>query len=176
MAPIVIAAIAVAGAAVSAVGAIKQGQAAEAAANYNAAVAENNGKMAIDQASLQEDQQRRQSRAQLGQMRAQYAASGIQLEGTPMDVLEMSARDAELDALTIRYGGQMRALGYKNDAALSRFEGSTAASNANWKAGGTMLQGIASAAGSMSGGGGGKGMKGDYAGVDKSQLRYSNYA
>ena len=146
MAPVVIAAIAIAGAGVSAYGAIKQGQAAQAAADYNAKVSKQNADIALQQADVQAEQQRRQAKLQLGQMRANYGASGLQLEGSPMEVLEDSARQAELDNLTIKYNGKLKAMGFNNDATLSQFEGENAKSNSYFQAGGTLLSGAANAA------------------------------
>lgn len=184
MAPIAIAVVAVAAAAVTAYGQIKQGQAAEEAAKYNATMSRNNADAALTQAKMQEDEARRKSRGQLGQIRANYAASGVQLEGSPLDVLEMSAKNAEMDALTIRYSGDLRARGLNNEANLYEMEGRNAIESSLWAAGGTLLRGAASAAGAFgggaaggaAGGGGASGGISGYSGSDYGQLRSLNYA
>ena len=61
-----------------------------------------------------------------GKLLAGYGASGVTLEGTPLDVLEESAANAELDALTIRHQGELAARGYENTATLDTFAASGA--------------------------------------------------
>jgi hypothetical protein len=70
-------------------------------------------------------------------MEATYAASGVSLEGSPVEILEQSARNAELDRLNILWSGETRAQGYQNTAALEGSRGSNA-----------MASGLLSAAGS----------------------------
>jgi hypothetical protein len=109
-----------------AAGSIQQGQAARSAANYNAQVAENNAAAARAQAAENARRQRVMNKKALGSIRAGYGASGVTLEGSPLDVLEESAMNAELDALSIEHAGLVRALGFQNDAALERFGGRNA--------------------------------------------------
>jgi hypothetical protein len=78
-------------------------------------------KKAADQAADQAKQAarenaRRQSieaRKRIGLMRANYGASGVTIEGSPLDVLEESAANAELDKLTILHGGSVEAGRYR---------------------------------------------------------------
>jgi hypothetical protein len=65
------------------------------------------------QANRDETAQRRQSRQQLGTMAASMAQAG---GGVDEGVLRQSAVNAELDALNIRYAGQMRARGLLAEA------------------------------------------------------------
>lgn len=111
---------------IGAIGSVQQGNAAKSAANYNARVAENNATLARQQAAAQEEQHRRLARRQLGQMRAAYGASGVTMEGSPLDILAQSAKDAELDALNIRYGGELKAQGLESEAVLERYRGESA--------------------------------------------------
>lgn len=90
------------GTGISALGAIQGGNQQARAAEFNAQAAQN-------QAAAQEAQQRRQAARVMGQGRANVAASGIEMDGSPLEVMADSAANAELDALTIRYGGQVRA-------------------------------------------------------------------
>lgn len=114
------------GAAVGAIGALSsagsQAAAAESAtnaANYNATMARQNATSALQKANADEETQRRQSAKQLGAQRASLAENGISLtEGTGTDLTGEAATNAALDALNIRYGGQLRARGYTNEAAL----------------------------------------------------------
>lgn len=147
------------GTAISAYGSIREGQAVDAASQYNAQVAENNALQAIDQATEEERRHRILARKQLGAMRAGYGASGIEVDGSALDVLEDSAATAERDALTIRYGGQVRAQGFRNEARLERFRGSNARTQSYLTAASTVLFGAAKA-GDASSGAGKKGGKG----------------
>lgn len=104
-------------------GKFQEARAARAAAEYNARMAEMNAIQAEQQAAAEEDRQRRLSYKQLSAMRAGYGAAGVSIEGSPLDVLEESAANAELDALTIRHAGQVRATAFRQEAALERMRG-----------------------------------------------------
>lgn len=110
----------------SALGVDAEAQAAE----YNAGIADQNAVLTRQQYAEQERRYRDQSRLELGEIVARYGASGVTLDGSPMDVLEASARNAELNALTLRHEGEVKALAYTNDAALSRYQANVARSNA----------------------------------------------
>jgi DNA repair ATPase RecN len=142
MAQAVIIGASIASSAVSAIGQLKQGDAAKKAGDMNAANARQNASDAIEQARLNEVQQRKDSYKVISSARADYGASGATLEGSPMDVLEQSSRNAELDALTIRYGGQVRANAYERDAKISEMEGNAARSTSRLAAAGTFLSGV----------------------------------
>ncbi|OGT79396.1 MAG: hypothetical protein A3J35_04355 [Gammaproteobacteria bacterium RIFCSPLOWO2_02_FULL_52_10] len=111
---------------VSVVGAIRQGQSQAASSDYNAAVARNNAVYARQVAAENERRQRILTRKTIGGARAGYGASGVTLEGTPLDVPRESAANAELDALTIRHQGELAARGYENTATLDTFAASGA--------------------------------------------------
>lgn len=74
-------------------------------------------------------------------MRAAYGASGVSLEGSPLDVLENSAAEAELDALTIRYKGKVGAMGSESEAATQRARASNAKTEGYYNAGTALLGG-----------------------------------
>jgi len=95
-------------------------------ARYNAQQAENQAAYARQAAAAEESRFRRQSAKELGAIRAQYGAAGVEIEGSPLDVLQESATMAELDALTIRHRGDVQAQGYLNTAALDRHKGQSA--------------------------------------------------
>lgn len=116
----------VASGAISAAGAMSAGQAQANASVYEAQVAQRNAKIARNQAETDQEDQRRENRRQMGAMRAAYGASGLELAGSPLDVLADTAIEQELDVARIGYRGELRAIGEKDkaDAALA------AASNA----------------------------------------------
>jgi len=120
----------VASTAISAIGAIQQGKAAEAQAEaqdqankYNARVKEIQAGVEREAAGRREEQQRRKARQVLGEQRAALAQSGIGMMGSALDIEEQSATAAELDALNIRYEGEMAAKGLLYDAEAEKFEG-----------------------------------------------------
>lgn len=137
-----------------AMGAIQQGEAEAAASEYNAKLLEQNATQSRQQAAEEERRQRIFARKYLGSIRANTAASGLNLEGSALDVLEESAEMAELDALTIRHQGDTRAIGYQNEARLERFRAKNARTGSRYRAAGYLLEGgtrLAGAAG-VSGG------------------------
>lgn len=93
-------------------GRYQEGQANSRLADMNAAQAEENARLTIDQAHKDEIRLRVQGRKVLGDMRAAYAASGVTMDGSALDVLYDSAANIEMDALNIRHQGEMKARGY----------------------------------------------------------------
>lgn len=134
--PIIIAAV---GATVSTVSMIKQGEAAAEAAEYNATQAAENARLSRAQAAEDERAFRVFSRKQLGDLRTGYAAAGVSIEGgSAGDILEEGAAQAEMDALKIREGGEIRARGFQSDATLSRMQ-AKAASTGGYLSGAAQL-------------------------------------
>jgi len=134
-----------AGAAVSAMGSIQQGYATKQQADYNASVAEQNAAAIRQAAALDEDTSRKKSGRIQGAVRARAAASGVDLGGSPLDVLADNASEAELEALTIRYRGDVEAGRQESEARLSRARGKNAVTQGWIGAGAALLQGATSA-------------------------------
>ena len=129
------------GTVVGVIGAIRQGNSQANAYQYNAAQATNQATYATQAAAENERRQRILSRQAIGGARAGYGASGVTLEGTPLDVLESSAANAELDALTIRHQGALAAAGYTNTANLDTFSASGARTGGYISAADELLKG-----------------------------------
>lgn len=115
--------------ATKAVGSIMQGSAqaaqykAQAQANdYNAIVARQNADVALGQANAREEMQRRRFGELQGTALAAAAQSGSGMDGSNADVLKQNAVAAELDALTMRYEGQMQARGLMAQANMEEFQ------------------------------------------------------
>ncbi len=88
-------------------------------AQYNADVANQQADESLKQASEQERQQAVYSTQVIGNEKASYGASGVSGgSGSAMDVLQQSARNAEMDALNIRHAGAMKAWAYQSGARL----------------------------------------------------------
>jgi hypothetical protein len=135
-----------ASAAVSAIGAIQQGQDAKKAANYNAAVAEQDAIAAQNKAKYDEGLHRERIKALLSKQRAIIGASGADMSGSPLLATIDTIEKGELDALAIRQGGEIESRRYKNQAASSRLEGKSASRASMYKAGSTLLSGASSVA------------------------------
>jgi hypothetical protein len=133
------AALGAAGGVVQAVGAIREGNAANAAAQYNANVAQQNAQQVRAQAEEEARRNKAIAKKQIGSMRAGYAASGVTLEGSPLDVLAESASNAELDSLTTRHSGEIRAQSFDSEARLERFRGTNALTSSRISAAGALL-------------------------------------
>lgn len=138
-------------AAVGVVSSLSQAQQQKSAAKYNEKLAENQAVGARQEAAAAADRQQRQSAKTIGTMQASYAASGVSTEGSPLEVLEESARNAELDRLTILWNGEGRAQGYQNTAELERSRGKNAMASGYLSAAGSAMKGFAMSGGGNSG-------------------------
>ncbi|MGH7964902.1 MAG: virion core protein, T7 gp14 family, partial [Candidatus Binatia bacterium] len=107
-----------ASAVVTAVGYMQSASAESRAAKYNERVAQNNATIARTQGAIAEDQHRRKMVKILGHNRAAYGASGVTMEGSPLDVLSDVASQGELDAQIIRYNTEAKARGFQGTAGL----------------------------------------------------------
>lgn len=147
--------------AIAATGAISQGQAEDDAAKFNAALLEQNSTAELQQTGQREEAQRRQARQVLGAQRAALAESGGGMGGSAADVMQQSSANAELDALMMRYEGDLRARGMRTEAVMERYAGKQAKIASYYKAGGSVLSGAASyGKGAGWGGGASKGASG----------------
>lgn len=136
--PMILAAV---GTAVSAVGSISQGQAAANAAEYNAQVAENNRIAARQQATFDEQRRREGLRRDLSSARVGAAKSGVDMAGSALDVMVRGAEDAELEALRIRYGGEVAQNAAAAEAGLSRAQAGASRMAGFFGAGSALLSG-----------------------------------
>jgi hypothetical protein len=139
------AATAVIGAGVSAVSSMQQGKSAQNLANYNAQIAQNDAIAARQKAEFDARAQERQAKLFAGTQRASMAGTGGELLDMG-DVIDMSAEEAELENLAIRYGGEMGYRAGQQKATLARFEGSVAKQKATGQAASSLLTGASSAA------------------------------
>jgi len=156
-------------AASSAYGYYSQGRAEKQAADYNARMAEYQAKAAERQAKWAEynaalAQQEAEKKARkkelererlLARQRAKYGKSGVQLEGTPLLVMEETGRLLDEDIADILYGGELEAYNYRMHAqtyrtgagmleakaGLRRFEGDAGLRAGTLMAGTTLLTG-----------------------------------
>jgi hypothetical protein len=144
--PWVVPVVAVVGAAVSAYGAIKQGQAASAAAEYNAKVSQESAKIALSEADLQAQQIDRTTRQRLGALRANAGASGGTGAGSALDVIGDVAEQSSLEKQYALYQGELKARGFTNTANVELAQGADARSASIYAASSRLLEGGTNAA------------------------------
>jgi hypothetical protein len=130
-----------AGSVLGAVGAIRQGNAEYAAGEAAASNAENNASITRAQATEQERRARVIAAKHMGSIRVAAATSGGGLEGSALDVLQESAATAELDALSVRHQGLVKATAYQNEASYSRWRGRNARTSGYLSAASSLLAG-----------------------------------
>lgn len=132
-------AIGAVGAVMGVMGAIQSGEAQKKAADYNAQVAENDAIAKQQAAAFEEERQRERARRELAFARAQAGGSGTTMSGSPLDIMARSAENAELEALAIRYSGQLGANASRSQAAADRMQGKIAQQAGYMQAGTTLL-------------------------------------
>lgn len=129
------------GTAVSVVGGIQQGKAAQAAANQqaqmnqqNAILSDRRAKDALERGALEEERKLREATMLRKEQEASFAASNLDTGyGTPLDVITATDMAARLDADIIRASAEreaedfeLEANNYRNQASLSVAEGRNA--------------------------------------------------
>ena len=137
-----------ASAAVGAAGSVAAGQSQKKMGEYNAQIAQNEAVAAQQKAAFDEDRQRQQSKMFAARQRASISAAGGE-QGDAGDVLSMTAEEAEIDALAIRYGGNAAAQSAMQRGNLAKAQAKQAATASYAKAGQTLLTAGANAYGSM---------------------------
>ncbi len=156
------AALAITAGAVGAGSSLTQGAAARDNANQQAAfyetqqgISRQNSQIVAQQTSAKEDLQRREARRIIARQRAGLAESGVDSTvGSALDILDQSSVEAELDAMTIRYEGELarRNLQLEGDQAginakLASKGGDRAFASGVIGAGSSLLSGFAAAKG-----------------------------
>ncbi|MPZ43949.1 MAG: hypothetical protein GEV05_11180 [Betaproteobacteria bacterium] len=131
----------IAGTAFSVAGAISGASSQANAAKYNAQVAERNAQVSRAGAAADAQTLDRRARQRIGAARAAYGAAGVDLEGSPLDVLEQSAAEAEMDKMNILYKGELQAMGMQDTAALNRSRADAAIGEGVYGAGRALLIG-----------------------------------
>lgn len=123
-------AVSVASTLFGAIGQYNQYQAQSKANAYNAAIARQRSEQALSVVNQREESQRRFSRLRAGERIAAIGQSGTGTGGSNADVERQSEIMAELDALNIRYEGQVESTGLLNQASLEDYYSKANKSNA----------------------------------------------
>ena len=88
---------------------------------------------------LLENQKRKILRDQIGTQVATVGKSGVRLTGSPLDVIEDSIANAEMDIAIDKYNSEVSARGFETDARLEKVRAKQSATQSFLKAGGTFL-------------------------------------
>lgn len=114
------------------------------AASYSAKVYEAEAAAKKISAVYEEKKHRDQVRRFIGTQRARYGASGVDISagGSPMAVISDTVIKGEMDAMAIRYGGDVAAIQARNQASIARFQGRQAITSGVFGAASTVLSGL----------------------------------
>lgn len=135
---------------VSSAGAYAQGQAQASAYEANAAAAEQQARAQREKASHEAGLVRDKGQSILSTQRARYGASGVAMSGSALDVALESARKNEMDALMVKYNGEVNARMSENQASIYRSQADSAKTAGTIGAVTTLLTGGAQIAGASS--------------------------
>lgn len=103
-------------------GGVKEAQAADAAGDAAERSAAINARIAQKEAGFSEQQRRRETRRIFARQRLLAGASGLTPTGSFLDVVGDSAEQAEIAALSLRYGGTSQAARFVNQGQLAKWE------------------------------------------------------
>lgn len=128
------------GAGVSAVGALKQGEAEQNAANYNAQIAEQSASTIRENAVLNEYRARKVMEANTGTQIGAYSRAGVSTTtGSPLDVYADDIANAELEMSINKYNSDIEAQNAQSQAKMLRYQGEQAKKLSYYKATSTLL-------------------------------------
>lgn len=147
-----IAPIMLAGSVVSAVGASQSAAAQQNAALYNARLEEINAMTAADQSAVEVSRFERARRQELGSIRAAFGATGNTEDA--LSVLADVEMTSQLDKAALKYQGDLRVIGHRQNAQLNRMAADTAAREGGFRTASAFLSGLGNVAayGAASGG------------------------
>ncbi len=130
------------GTALQAVSQKRAGDAAEAVARLNATQAGQEAVAKTEAAKAETFRFSRQANAMEGEQAAAFGGSGFTLQGSPLEVMANTAREYERDILATGFGGQVSAVQKLNEADIYRWQGNQQKKASLWGAGTTLLTGF----------------------------------
>lgn len=136
--------MAIAGTALSAGGALVEGQQQKQMADYQAKAYEQQAQADAQSSAFEAAQERKKQDLLQSQARAAAGASGVAIAGSPTEVLAANAKQNQLDIAAIRYGSQLRQNSLTTQADISRFQGKQAVTASIFKAGSSLFGGLKS--------------------------------
>lgn len=137
------AAIPLAGGALSAYGAIQQGNMTSDSLNQQADNLMAQAAEAEQKGQFDAMRQQLISQHKIGASIAAYGASGVNTNsGSALAVVQASHMNSELDRLNILHGADIRAINYQNQASMNRYGADSARLGSYWRALGAMTLGM----------------------------------
>jgi hypothetical protein len=104
------------GSVVSAVGAMAGAQAQAQASRAQAEAYQRQALLERQQADFNAREQEHKAIKLISQQRSSYLSAGVSLYGTPMDVIDDSTKQSDLDVQAIRYNGEIKAQNFDMQA------------------------------------------------------------
>lgn len=142
MAAAALAVASLAGTATAAKGQIDAGNAQRAAAYENAVLLEEDAKQSKVSVADRISGYDLIARRMYMKQRAGAAKSGVDMTGSPLDVMRESLDLAEKDVMSMYRAGEYESARYMRSAEIMRRTGSTAQAQSRWAAAGTLIGGI----------------------------------
>jgi hypothetical protein len=109
-------AIGIIGAVAGAVGSVVSGMAAAQASRAQADAYRDQAAREREQAAFNSQQQEHKAIKLISTQRTSYLAAGVSLYGTPMDVLDDTTQQSDLDVQAIKYNGEIKARNFDMQA------------------------------------------------------------
>jgi len=132
----------IASTALSAGGAVVQGQQQAQMAEYQAKAIEQQRQAEAQASAYEAQREKRKQDLLAANARAQVGASGVALEGSPTEVLLANARENQMDIEAIKYGSQLKQNALTTQAAITRYGGKQAKAAGIINAGSAVISGI----------------------------------
>lgn len=139
----------VVGGAIQAAGAMQAAEAEAQAHEYNAAVAERNARVIRQQTRAAKEDQVIQNHREFAAIRAKYAANGVSMTGSALDVMADVAREQVLNTKRIKYKGALLVLEQEDQQALELMSASNARTAGAISAASAILGGLGGAASTL---------------------------
>jgi len=143
--------LSVVGGAVGAMGAMQEAEAEASAHEYNAAVAERNRKVIAQQTYQVKKDTKLDNRREKWGIRAKYAANGLAMTGSAMDVMADSMRTQALNVRRIEYKGKLLELEQEDTRNLELMSADAARAAGKISAVSSILGGLGGAASILAG-------------------------
>jgi len=122
-----------------AMGSIQKGSSMQRAEEYNATVARQQAAAIRTSADLDIYRQKREARAMKSKQEALYSKAGVQLSGSPLEVMVDTAANYNLDQMITDYNAKVGISRAENEAQYDTYLGQTYANEGLAKAGRTLL-------------------------------------
>ena len=129
------------GTAMSAIGQYSQMKSEANASDYNASVMRQNAEATMNQTQAQVDVIRRNNSLLESRQRVLYAKAGVQMTGTPIEVMADTAAVGELQAQQEFYSGKIAAGKYLSQADMEEMKAKQLRKMAPWAAATSLLTG-----------------------------------